>query len=107
MIEVELGDLKKVGKDIAELLEQRLKAEVTVKGKMLLVPDTVNGKRIGVKDLKLHVKHALHQLGFSEEYRALAEHHRIRIVRIEEKLRSLEREGSAPPPSQSLPYFFP
>lgn len=101
------GDLKKVGEDIADLLGQRLKIEVTVKGKVLVVPDTVKGKQFGVKDLKLHVKHALHQLGLSEEYRVLAEHHRIRIVRIEVKPKPMEKEGSAPPPSKSLPYFFP
>ena len=107
MVEIELGDLKKVGKDIAETLEQRLKIEVEVKGKSLIVPDTANGKHYGVKDLKLHVKHALHQLGLSEEYRVLAEHHKIRIVKIEEKARYAGREGTAPRPAQSLPYFFP
>jgi hypothetical protein len=107
LVEVELGDLKKVGKDIAEILDERLKAQVEVKGKSLFVPDTVNGKHYGVKDMKLHVKHALHQLGLSEEYRVLAEHHKIRIVKIEEKVRYREQEGTAPPPAQSLPYFFP
>ena len=107
MVEVELGDLKKVGKDIAEALEERLKTEVQVKGKSIIVPDTVNGKHYGVKDMKLHVKHALHQLGLSEEYRVLAEHHKIRIVKVEEKVRYAERESGAPPPAQSLPYFFP
>ncbi len=87
MVEVELGDLKKVGKDIAEILDKRLKAQVEVKGKSLIVPDTVNGKHYGVKDMKLHVKHALHQLGLSEEYRVLAEHHKIRIVKVEEKVK--------------------
>jgi len=53
-----LSDLKKVGKDIAEILGKRLKTEVQVKGKMLLVPDSVNGRSCGVKDVKLHVKHA-------------------------------------------------
>ena len=106
MVEVELGDLKKVGKDIAEILDKRLKAQVEVKGKSLIVPDTVNGKHYGVKDMKLHVKHALHQLGLSEEYRVLIEHHKIRIVKVEEKAKYAEREGAAPPPAQSLPYFF-
>jgi hypothetical protein len=107
LVEVELGDLKKVGKDIAEILGKRLKTEVQVKGKMLLIPDAVNGRSCGVKDVKLHVKHALHQLGLSEQYRVLTEHHLVRIVKIEEKARYAEREGTAPPPSQSLPYFFP
>ena len=102
-----MGDLKKVGNDIADLLGQRLKAEVTLKGKTLLVPDTVNGKRLGVKDLKLQVKHVLHHLHFSDDYRALAEHQKIRIVRVEEKAKHLEREGSAAPPAQTMPYFFP
>ena len=102
-----MGDLKKVGKEIAEILSKRLKADVPVKGKVLLVPDTVNGKHYGAKDVKLLVKHALHQLGVSEEYRVLSEHHEVRIVKVEEKTRYAEREGAAPPPAQSLPYFFP
>lgn len=107
MIEVELGDLKNVGKEFAESLGQRMKTEVTVKGKTALVPDIVNGKKVGAKDVKIQVKHVIHQLGFSEEYRVLTEHHKVRIVKVEEKTRPMEREGTAPPPSQSLPYFFP
>ena len=107
MVEVELGDLKKVGKEIAEAVNKKIGAEVQVKGKLLLIPDTVNGKHYGVKDVKLLMKHALHQLGMANEYRVLAEHHQVRIVKIEEKERYAERGGTAPPPSQSLPYFFP
>lgn len=107
MTEVELGDLKKVGNDIADLLGQRLKAEVTLKGKTLLVPDTINGKHFGVKDLKLQVKHILHHMHLSDDYRVLAEHQKVRIVRVEEKPKHAEREGTAPPPGQSMPYFFP
>jgi hypothetical protein len=107
LVEVELGDLKKVGKEIAEVLGKRLKTEVQVKGKRLLIPDAVNGRTCGVKDVKLHVKHALHQLGLSEQYRVLTEHHLVHIVKVEEKARYEGREGAAPPPSQSLPYFFP
>jgi len=102
-----LSDLKRVGKDIAEFLEQRLKAEVNVKGKVLVLPDVVNGQKLGVKDVKLQLKHALHHLGLSDEYRVLAEHHRIRVVKLVEKTRSSERRGTTPPPAQSLPYFFP
>jgi len=108
MIEVELGELKKVGKEIAESLSQRLKTEVSHKGKVLEVPDTIGGRTIGVKDLKTQVKHVLHQLGFSDDYRVLTEHHIVRIVKSEEKGRPhMERKGTAPPPAQSLPYFFP
>jgi hypothetical protein len=107
LVEVELGDLKKVGKDIADVVSRKLGGEVQVKGKLLIIPDTVNGKHYGVKDVKLIMKHALHQLGMSDEYRVLAEHHQVRIVKVEEKARYAEREGVAPPPSQSLPYFFP
>ena len=102
-----MGDLKKVGNDFAALLGQRLRAEVTVKGKTLLVPENVNGKQLGVKDLKLQVKHVLHHMHLSDDYRVLAEHQKIRIVRMEEKTRRAEREGTAPAPAQSLPYFFP
>jgi hypothetical protein len=107
LTEVELNDLKRVGKDIAGLLEQRLKAAVDVKGKVLIVPDTVNGRKVGVKDLKVHVKHALHSLGLSEEYRVLAEHHKVRIVKVEEKVRYVGKEGTPPAAAKSLPYFFP
>jgi hypothetical protein len=107
LIEVELGDLKKVGNDFADLLGQRISAEVTVKGKTLLVREAVNGKQIGMKDLKLQVKHVLHHMHLSEDYRVLAEHQKIRIVRVEERTKRAEREGSAPAPAQSLPYFFP
>ncbi len=107
MIEVELGDLKKVGKEIAESLSQRLNIEVSLKGKIILVPDSAGGRKLGVKDVKTEVKHALHHLGFSDEYRVLTEQHRVRIVKVEEKTRPLERKGTPPPASQSLPYFFP
>jgi len=107
LIEVEVGDLKNVSGDIAELLGERLRVEVMVKGKTLIVPEEAHGRRFGVKDVKLQVKHVLHHLGFSEEYRALTEHHRVRIVKIQEKARPMERKGSVPPPSKSLPYFFP
>ena len=102
-----MGDLKKVGKELAESLGQRLKIEVSLKGKLLIVPDAEGGSKFGVKDVKLQVKHVLHQLGFSEEYRVLAEHHMVRIVKVGEKYRPSEREGNVAPPSQSLPYFFP
>jgi hypothetical protein len=108
LIEVELSDLKKVGKDISELLGQRLKMEVTLKGDRLIMPETAEGQRSGVKDVKTQVKHVLYHLGLSDKYRVLAEHHKIRIVKVKEKLKPhTERRGSAPPPSQSLPYFFP
>ena len=102
-----MGDLKKVGKDFAQSLVQRLESEVSLKGRLLIVPDAANGRKFVVKDVKLQVKHVLHQMGFSEEYRVLAEHHTIRIVKVGEKYRPLEREGKVAPPSQSLPYFFP
>jgi hypothetical protein len=107
LIEVELGDLKKVGKDLAELLKQRLRTEVTVKGSTLTLNDPANGQ-LSMKDAKLQLKHALHQLKLSDDYRVLSEHHKIRFARIEEKKEHyLEKSGAAPPPSQSLPYFFP
>ena len=106
LIEVELGDLKKVGKDISEILGQRMKIEVTVKGGTLILNDSAS-RQVNMKDAKLQMKHALHQLKLSEEYRVLSEHHKIRLVKVEEKSHSAERRGAAPPPSKSLPYFFP
>jgi hypothetical protein len=107
LIQVELGDLKKVGKEIAESLGRRLKTEVELKGKMIVVPDASGGAKIGVKDVKMQLKHVLHHLSLSEEYRVLSEEHRIRIVRIEEKVRRAQQKGTPPPASESLPYFFP
>ena len=102
MIEVELNDLKKIGKDLAEILTQRLKTEVDVKGGKLMLNEVV-----GVKEAKLQVKHALHQLRLSDDYRVLTEHHKIRIVKVERKSHYADKEGTAPSPGQSLPYFFP
>ena len=98
-----MNDLKKIAKDLAEILEERMKTQVTVKGGKL----NLNDDRVGVKDAKLYVKHALHQLGLSEEYRVLAEHQKIKIVRIEHKTHYTGKDGAAPPPAKSLPYFFP
>lgn len=108
MIEVELGDLKKVGKEISNLLENKLGAEVVLKGGKLIVSDKKDGSRFGVKDVKVQLKRVLHHLGLSDKYKVLAEHHEIRIVREKEKpRRAPERRGAVPPPSQSLPYLFP
>jgi hypothetical protein len=107
LVEVELGDLKKMSKEIAQALSERLKTDVQVKGKTLIVPDMINGKHFGVKDMKLQLKHTLHHLGLTEDYRVLAEHHQVRIVKVEEKTIHAERRSEAPPPSKSLPYFFP
>jgi len=107
LIQVELGDLKKVGKEIAESLGRRLKTEVELKGKIILVPDTSDGTKIGVKDVKMQLKHVLHHLSFSDEYRVLLEEHRIKIIRIAEKVRRTEPKGTAPAAAESLPYFFP
>ena len=107
MIEVELGELKKLGKDFAEILKQRMKTEITVKGSAIIVSDPANGN-LSMKDVKLHIKHALHHLNLSDDYRVLSEHHKIHLVRVEEKrTHYLEKGGAAPPPAKSLPYFFP
>ena len=107
MIEVELGDLKKLGKDFAEILKQRMKTVITVKGSTITVSDPVNGS-LSMKDAKLHVKHALHHLKLSDDYRVLSEHHKIHLVKVEEKrTHYAEKGGAAPPPAKSLPYFFP
>jgi len=108
LIEVELGDLEKVGKEISNLLEKKLGAEVVLKGSRLIVSDKKDGSRFGVKDVKIQLKRVLYHLGLSDKYRVLAEHGKIRIVREKEKPRQApERRGVAPPPSQSLPYLFP
>ena len=108
LIEVELTDLKKVGKQIAEALKERANIDVNVKGGTLILNETKDGPQLNVKDVKMQMKHVLHHLGFSEEYRVLTEHHKIRIQRVEPKPKHMAaREGTAPPPAQSLPYFFP
>jgi len=107
LIEVELGDLKRLGKEFAEILKQRLKTEITVKGATIILSDPANGQ-LSMKDAKLQVKHALHHLKLSEEYRVHSEHHKIHLARIEEKkAHYLEKAGTAPAPAKSLPYFFP
>jgi len=107
VIEVELGELKKVGKDFAEVLKQRMKTDVTVKGGTIIVSDPTNGS-LSMKDAKLHVKHALHHLKLDEDYRVLSEHHKIHLVRVEEKrTHYVGKAGTAPAPGKSLPYFFP
>jgi len=108
LIEVELGDLKKAGKEISNLLENKLGVEVVLKGSRLIVSDKKDGPRFGVKDVKIQLKRVLHHLGLFDKYRVLAEHQKIQIVREKEKpRRAPERRGVPPPPSQSLPYLFP
>lgn len=107
MIEIELSELKKIGNDIAELLRERMRADVTVKHSMLIVPDTVNGDRLEIKEVKLQVKHALHHLGLSDDYRVLEEHHRIIIEKVKKAPQHAQHEGTVPSPYQTLPYFFP
>ncbi|MGO9644277.1 MAG: hypothetical protein ACLPY5_05965 [Candidatus Bathyarchaeia archaeon] len=107
MIEIELGDLKKVGNDIAELLGERMGTEVAVSNCALIVPDTVNGKRLEVKDVKFQVKHVLHHLDLSDDYRVLAGHRTIIIEKVKKMPHHAQREGTPPSPYQTLPYFFP
>lgn len=107
MIEVELGELKKLGKDFAELLKTRLKVEVNIKGPTIILSDPANGS-LSMKDAKLQVKHALHHLNLSDDYRVHSEHHIIRLMKVEEKkAHYVEKGRAAPPPASSLPYFFP
>jgi hypothetical protein len=107
LIEVELGDLKKLGKEFAEILKQRLKTEITVKGATIILSDPTRGP-LSMNDAKLQVKHALHHLKLSDEYRVHAEHHRIHLVRVEEKrTHYVDKAGTTPAPAKSLPYFFP
>ncbi len=102
-----MGELKKLGKDLAELLKQRLKTEVTVKGATLVLSDPVNGQ-LSMNDAKLQVKHALHHLNLSDDYRVHSEHHVIHLMRVEEKkTHYVEKGRAAPAPAKSLPYFFP
>jgi hypothetical protein len=107
LIEVELGDLKKLGKEIAEVLEHRLKTEITVNGAMMILSDPADGA-LKMKDAKLQVEHALHHMKLSNEYRVHSEHHKIRIARTEEKkAHHVEKKGTVPSPEYSMPYFFP
>ena len=74
---------------------------------MILVPETAKGEKLEIKDVKRQVKHALHHLGLSHEYRVLADHHRIVIEKVKNKPPHAEHEGTPPSPYQTLPYFFP
>lgn len=92
LIEVELGDIKKVEKELAEMLRQRLKTDVTAKGGKLLLNQTEG--HVSPKDAKLQVEHALHHLGLAEGHRVLSEHHIIRIEKLAEKKKhKVEKEG--------------
>jgi hypothetical protein len=107
LIEVELGDLKKRGREISRLLEEKSGTDVLVKGSKLIISETENYPQSRVKEAKMEVKRILHHLGFSD-YRVLEEHHRIRVVRVKQKRKlRTERKGLPLPPSQSLPYLFP
>jgi hypothetical protein len=105
-IDVDLGDLKEVGKEFARLLEERLKTDVEINENMLMLRERPS-EHLRLKDVKLAAKHVLHHLGFSHSYRALSKHNVIRIVRVERKRRHVEKEGMPPAPSQALPYLFP
>jgi len=108
LVEIELGDLEKAGRKISQLLENKLRTEIPLKGSKLIVSEKSNDPRVGVKEVKMQLKHAIHHLGLSDEYRVLVERNKIRIVRVKEKTRPApERKSTVPPPSQSLPYFFP
>jgi len=106
LIQIELGELKKMGRDLAEIIKQRLRTEITLKGSILSINDPANG-HLSMKDVKLQVKHALHQLKLSDDYRVISEHRVIHLVRIEEKKTHYVERSEAPAPSRSLPYFFP
>jgi hypothetical protein len=105
-IEVELGELKEVGKEFARLLQERLKTDVQMNGNTLILCE-LPSENLRLKDAKLAAKHVLHHLGFSHSYRVLSEHNVIRIIRVKEKRRHVGKEGMPPAPSQSLPYLFP
>ncbi len=106
LIEVELDGLKKIEKELADLLRERLKTDVAMKGGKLFLDETDG--HVSPKDAKLQVKHALRHLGLAEGYRVLSEHHIVRIEKLSEKKRpKFRKEGEAPAPSQSMPYFFP
>jgi hypothetical protein len=91
LIEIELGEIKKVEKELANLLREKLKTDVTVKGGKLLL-DQTDG-HVNPKDVKLQVEHALRHLGFTEGYRVLSEHHIIRIEKLAEKKKPKVEEG--------------
>lgn len=105
-IEVDMGDLKEVGKELARVLGERLRTDVEIDRSRLMLRQSPS-KHLRLKDVKMQLKHALHQLGFSNGYRVLSENNMIRIVAVEKKRRHMQREGLAPSPSQSLPYLFP
>jgi hypothetical protein len=105
LIEVELGDLKKVENELADLLRQRLKADIKIKGGKLILDDS-NG-RLSHKDAKQQVEHALHHLGLGNEYRVHSQHQLIQIVKKAKKTKYAEKKGTTPSPNQTMPYFFP
>jgi len=107
LIEVELGDLKKLRNEITELLEEKLKITVTVKGNSMLFPDSANGPKMTVKDAKDAMKHVIHHLRLSDGFRVLTDQGKVRIVKVQPKAKRSEKEGTPPSPSATLPYLFP
>jgi hypothetical protein len=108
LIEIELSDLRKFSDEVSTLLREKLSVEVTSKGDILMVPETANGQRFSIKDVKMQMKRVLHHLGLSHQYRVLEEHHKIRIVKVKESPKHpTKQKGSPAPPSQTLPYLFP
>ena len=105
MIEVEVGDLKRIEKELADLLRQRLKADVKINGSKLTLDDS-NG-RLNHKDAEHQVEHALHHLGLGDEYRVHSQHELILIVKKAKKTKYVEKKGTTPSPNQTMPYFFP
>jgi hypothetical protein len=105
-IEVEVGPLHEFGNELAKMLQKNLKTDVELNGSTLVLRDGSNG-HLRPKDVKMQIKHVIHHLGFSHEYRVLSDHSVLRIVKVGHKSRPQEKGGSVPNPSQSLPYLFP
>ena len=51
-----MGDLKELGKELARMLQERLKSDVELNGSMLMVREGSNGQ-LRPKDVKMQVKH--------------------------------------------------
>lgn len=108
MIEVDLSDLEKRGKEISQLLEEKLRTGITVKGRRLILLEKEDTRRFSIKEVKSQLKNVLHSLGFSDRYRILVDRQKIRIVKKLEKSRlPVQRKGTVPSAPRTLPYFFP
>jgi len=106
LILIDMSELERERSDLSTFLEPKIGAPIRMEGKILVVDST--GKMRLPRDVKTSVKHFLYHRGLSETYRVTEEHGVIRITRYKHRGdKKVKREGRAPSPYDTLPYYFP